>query len=207
MDRAGLGLAGLVALTACTPGPGATAQVENQGEQMAQALLAAPKDKAEGARLLGWTPDGTLVELRPGVNDITCHASNPAADRFSTSCHHNSLEPYFARGRELDAQGASADRYRIRFEEMEAGDLPMPAHSATQYVFDGVWDAEAGTAEGRIRWTIYVPGATAESTGLSPEPSEDRPWIMMEGTPGAHIMPPTSRVRQPSSQGSEGSTR
>ena len=204
MNRTDLRLAGLAVFTACTASPGATAQVANADEQIAQALLAAPDDKAGDARLLGWTSEGAVVELRPGTNDMTCHASNPAGDRFSTSCYHSSLEPYFARGRELDAQGASADRYRIRFDEMESGQLPMPAQSAVQYIFDGVWDAAKRTGEGRIRWVIYIPGATAESTGLSPEPQEDGPWIMMEGTPGAHIMPP--RGRQPN-QGSGDSSR
>lgn len=205
MDRAGLRLAVMAVLTACTASPDGAAQVADPEEQMAQALLAAPADKADGARLLGWTYGGELVELRPGTTDITCQASNPANERFSTSCYHSSLEPYFARGRELDREGAArADRYRIRFEEMESGQLAMPAPFATQYVFDGTWNADTRTGDGQVRWVIYVPGATAESTGLSSEPQEDAPWIMMEGTPGAHVMPP--RGRDPG-QGEEGASR
>lgn len=166
-----------------------SSQVANPEEQIAQALVAAPGDKADAARILGYATDGSVVELRAGTNDLVCLSSNPARDNFSSSCYHASLEPYFARGRELDAEGASReDRYRIRFEEMRAGTLPMPVMTATQYIFDGSWDPETGTADGRVRWVIYVPDATPESTGLSLQPQEGGPWLMMEGTPGAHIM-------------------
>lgn len=167
----------------------ASSQVANPEEQIAQALLAAPADKAAEARILGYATDGSVVELKPGTNDLVCLASNPAREDFSSSCYHASLEPYFARGRELDARGASFDdRYRVRFEEMRAGSLPMPVMSATQYIFDGSWDSETGTAEGQVRWVIYVPDATPETTGLSLQPQEGGPWLMREGTPGAHIM-------------------
>ncbi len=166
-----------------------SSQVANPEEQIAQALVAAPEDKAVAARILGYATDGSVVELRAGTNDLVCLSSNPARENFSSSCYHASLEPYFARGRELDAEGASReDRYRIRFEEMRAGTLPMPVMSATQYIFDGSWDSETGTADGRVRWVIYVPDATPESTGLSLQPQEGGPWLMMEATPGAHIM-------------------
>ena len=167
----------------------ASPQVANPDEQIAQALVTAPEDKAEGARILGYATDGGVVELRPGSNDFICLAANPAAERFSSSCYHASLEPYFARGRELDVEGVTReDRYGIRYEEMESGELPSPVMSATQYIFDGTWDAETQTAEGQVRWVIYVPGATGETTGLSVMPQEGGPWIMFPGTPGAHIM-------------------
>lgn len=180
---------GLLALALSGTWSCVSSQVANPEEQIAQALLAAPEDKAEGARILGYATDGIVVELRAGTNDLVCLSSNPARENFSSSCYHESLEPYFARGRELDAEGASREeRYGIRFEEMRAGALPMPVVSATQYIFDGSWDSETGTAEGRVRWVIYVPDATPESTGLSLQPQEGGPWLMMEGTPGAHIM-------------------
>ncbi len=38
--------------------------------------------------------------------------------------------------------------------------------------------------------TIYLPGATAESTGLSTTPSHYRPWLMFADTQVAHVMIP-----------------
>lgn len=190
------GLLALAALAASAAWSCATPQVANPDEQIAQALAAAPDDLAEGARILGYATDGAVVQLREGSNDFICLASNPANERFSSSCYHASLEPYFARGRELDAEGTSReDRYRIRYEEMEAGALATPVMSAAQYIFDGTWDSETLSAEGALRWVIYVPGATGESIGLSVAPVEGGPYLMSAGTPGAHIMivPPRDR--------------
>ena len=126
----------------------ASPQVANPEEQIAQALAAAPEDKAEGARILGYAADGSVVELRPGSNDFICLASNPARETFSSSCYHASLEPYFARGRELDAEGATRDdRYRIRYEEMDAGTLPKPVMSAAQYIPLGLEALRDGRAD------------------------------------------------------------
>ncbi len=181
----GLAVLALAASWSCA----ASQEVLNPEEQIAQALAAAPEDLAEGAAILGYATDGSVVELRPGTNDFVCLSANPANERFSSSCYHASLEPYFARGRELSAEGLSTEeRYEVRYGEMEAGSLPMPVMSATQYVLDGSWDSETATATGAVRWVIYVPGATPESTGLSPTPQPGGPWIMAPGTPGAHIM-------------------
>ena len=192
IERVSLALTFMAVSAGCS---GASPQVPNPEEQIAQALAAAPEDKSDGARVLGYATDGSVVEIREGSNDFICLASNPANERFSSSCYHASLEPYFARGRELTAEGVSTeDRYRIRYEEMEAGTLDSPVMSATQYVLDGSWDAVTETASGTLRWVIYVPGATPESTGLSVMPQDGGPWIMDPGTPGAHIMilPPGS---------------
>jgi hypothetical protein len=41
---------------------------------------------------------------------------------------------------------------------------------------------------GRRLYVIYLPGATAESTGISTAPAANTPWLMFPGTPRAHIM-------------------
>ena len=45
-------------------------------------------------------------------------APDPTSEQLEVSCHHADLEPFFARGRELAAQGMS-DRERVatRWEE------------------------------------------------------------------------------------------
>jgi hypothetical protein len=96
-----------------------------------------------------------------------------------------------ARGRELTEQGvAGADRTRIRYEEAESGKLKMPEQPAVLYTLTGsAYDAATNTLAGEYRrQTIYIPYATAESTGLSTQASDAAPWIMFPGTPGAHIM-------------------
>ena len=145
-----------------------------------------------GAAVLGYGADGKLTELRKGTNEMVCLASDPKATRFSASCYHKDLEPYMARGRELTAQGitAGARNQEYRWKEVKEGKLKMPKEPRMLYVLGGKnYDAASGkVVDGVVRWVIYVPFATAESTGLSTKSKRGEPWLMDAGTPGAHIM-------------------
>jgi len=177
----------------------ATAAQAPPAAQIAAATLAAPADRREGARVLGYDAGGRLVALREGTNDLICTTDDPKAEGFETSCYHRSLEPYMARGRTLLQQGVTAgdERNAIRWKEAQEGRLALPDRMAMQYILTGrSFDATTGTVEGEYRRSVmYVPFATAESTGLSQRASATDPWIMYPGTPGAHIMitPPRAR--------------
>ena len=169
-------------------------------EQIAATILAAPEELRAGAAVLGYGADGKLTELRKGTNEMICLASAPKATRFSASCYHKDLEPYMARGRALAAQGiAGNDRNeKYRWKEIKEGKLSMPKEPRMLYVMSGKgYDAASGkVTDGVVRWVIYVPYATAQSTGLSTKSKRGEPWLMDAGTPGAHIMitpppPPT----------------
>lgn len=186
-----LALAALaVPLAAQTPPP--------ENVQIAAALQAAPEAERDGAKVLGWTADGSVTTLREGANGLICLADNPAQEGWSVACYHESIEPYMARGRELRAEGVTdvMEVTQRRWKEAEAGDLPMPEEPATLYVMTGDdFDPATGTVSNAFtRWVIYTPWATAESTGLSTQPTAPgAPWLMFPGTAGAHIMitPPT----------------
>jgi hypothetical protein len=159
-------------------------------EQIAAAVQAAPEDRREGARVLGYKTEGALEVLREGSNDLECLADTPGDEKFSVSCYHTALAPYMQRGREMKAEGVK-DRNEARWAEVKAGKLTVPDGPATLYVLTGSgFDPETNTvADAYLRYVVYIPGATPESTGLplSP-PAEGGPWIMFPGTPGAHIM-------------------
>jgi hypothetical protein len=54
---------------------------------------------------------------------------------------------------------------------------------------DGFDAASGSVANPFLRWVVYTPWATAESTGLSGAPgAPGAPWLMFPGTAGAHIM-------------------
>jgi hypothetical protein len=160
--------------------------------QVASAVLAAPAESRDGARVLGYDAEGKLVTLRQGSNELVCLASNPKDTRFSVACYHKDLEPFMARGRELAAQGITGGERneKYRWKEIKEGKLAMPKEPRMLYVLSGKgYDAASGTVtEGSLRWVVYVPYATAESTGLSTKPKRGEPWLMDAGTPGAHIM-------------------
>lgn len=170
-------------LSATTPLPTVDAQVQ-------AALLAAPEDRRAGATVLGYR-DGALTKLRHGTNDLVCLADDPAKKGFQAACYHQELEPYMARGRTLRAKGVKGkSNLEQRWKEIEAGKLAFPKKPRALYVLHGAgYDAEAkGVTEGYLRWVIFTPYATPESTGLSTQASPSAPWLMFPGTAGAHIM-------------------
>jgi len=182
-----------VALPATEPG--------DAEAQLAAAIQAAPEDRRDGARVLGWTADGKVVQLRAGSNDLVCLAARPGEQPWSVACYHESLEPFMARGRELLAQGIEGqERIDIREREIAEGKLAMPREPRTLYVLHGSgFDAASGqVVDPYLRWVIYTPYATPESTGLTTRPVPGAPWLMFPGTAGAHVMinPPRSDADQ-----------
>ena len=162
-------------------------------QQIAAAVLAAPADMRADATVLGYAPDGHFTTLRQGHGALTCLASDPKGDRFHVACYHRSLEPFMARGRALRAHGVTGDRVdSVRFAEVRAGKLRLPRHPAMLYSLTGPpdsFDPATGTApKAKPLFVVYIPYATAASTGLSAAPVEGGPWIMHPGTPKAHIM-------------------
>ena len=163
-------------------------------QQVAAAVLALPMEFRASARVLGY--QGTsrqLAMVHPGKGPFTCLASDPAAAQFHVSCYHESLEPFMARGRALRASGVKGDQVdSARFAEVRAGRLAMPKQAAALYSLfgpPGTFDAATGTAaKAKPLFVVYMPGATAASTGLPAKPAEGAPWIMFPGTPKAHIM-------------------
>jgi hypothetical protein len=162
-------------------------------QQIAAAVLPAPEALRAGATVLGYGPDGRFTKLRQGQGELVCLASDPMAEKFHVACYHRSLEPFMARGRALRARGVTGDRVdSVRFAEARAGNLRLPRHAAMLYSLSGPrdsFDPATGTAsKAQPLFVVYLPYATAASTGLSAKPVEGGPWIMHPGTPKAHIM-------------------
>ena len=81
----------------------------------------------------------------------------------------------------------------MREKEVKAGKLVMPNQPSTLFVFaasDENFDRTSGEVkEGNYRYVVYIPYATAETTGLPLKPeAPGMPWIMDPGTHRAHIM-------------------
>lgn len=175
------------------------AQVPSVEMQIKTAVLAAPEELRAGAMVYGYTAKDELVVLRKGSNEMVCLADNPKQPGFSVSCYHKDLEPFMARGRELKAAGKTFQEiFDIREAEAKSGKLQMPKQASNLQVFSAPADsynAETGVVtNGKFRYVVYIPWATAASTGLPIKPeAPGMPWIMDPGTHRAHIMidPPT----------------
>jgi hypothetical protein len=180
-----LTLAALAPLAAQAPVPPPADQ------QIAAAVLAMPPSLRADATVLGYGADGKLVSLRKGTGTMTCLASDPKGEQLHVACYHNSMEPFMARGRALRASGVTGGQVdTVRFREVKSGKLPMPKAPATLYqLIGGQFDPIKNEITGaRALYVVYIPFATAYTTGLAAVPTGTLPWIMWPGTPKAHIM-------------------
>lgn len=173
--------------------------VPSKDAQIKAAVLAAPEALRDKALIYGYNDKGELVVLRPGSNEMVCLADDPAQSGLNVSCYHKDLEPFMKRGRELKKAGKSFQEiFDSREAEVKSGKLLMPKQPTTLFVFSAsAEEFNAATGDvtgGNLRYVIYIPYATAESTGLPLKPeAPGMPWIMDPGTHRAHIMitPPT----------------
>lgn len=162
--------------------------------QIITATLPAPEAEKDGAMVYGYDEGGNLTVLREGSNNLVCIADNPNREGISVSCYSKKLEPFMARGRELNKQGLTFDqKMKIRGEEVSKGTLKMPDAPSMMYVFFGKDEnynpATGALADGKFRYVIYTPFATTETTGLPDKPhAPGMPWLMDPGTHRAHIM-------------------
>lgn len=160
-------------------------------DQITGAVLPLPKEMRDGAGVMGYKSAGKLELLRASKNGMLCLADDPAEEKFHASCYADTMEPFMARGRELRASGTTGAKVdTARFAEVKSGKLKMPTLPAALYqVFADDFDAKSGVVKnGRQLFVVYVPYATPQSTGLSAAPSSSSPWLMLPGTPKAHIM-------------------
>ena len=170
----------------------AAAALPTVDQQIAAAVLPLPAPMQAGATVMGYRAADKLETLRAGRNGMTCLALFAVEKNFHAACYHEGMEPFMARGRELRAQGVKDPRVdSVRFAEVASGKIKMPKMAALYQIFGKAnsWDAATGkVSDATTLLVVYVPGATAESSGLSPIPTKIGPWIMYPGTPKAHIM-------------------
>jgi hypothetical protein len=142
--------------------------------------------------VLGYRTPDDLVELRQGTNGVICLADDPKAGSFHVACYQQGMEPFMARGRELRKGGVTGEAVdSVRYLEVAEKKIPLPQVAALWSLSGGggSWDAEKNEVKnGRPLYVIYLPFATTETTGLSTMPAADVPWLMLPGTPRAHIM-------------------
>lgn len=161
-------------------------------QQIAASVLPLPKDMRADAKVMGYRTRDKLETLRAGKNGMTCLALFVVRPDFHVACYHEGMEPFMARGRELRASGVKGDQIdSVRFAEVKRGELKMPKQAAL-YSLTGKkesWDPATGVVTGaRPLAVMYMPFATAATTGLSVVPVPSGAWMMFPGTAKAHLM-------------------
>ena len=170
------------------------AQNLSSKDQIASAVMAATEAQRANATVLGYDASGKFITLRKGSNELICLADDPNKKGFSEACYHKDLDPMMARGRALKAEGKNSGEIdKIRAAEAIDGKLKMPTSATTLHVLSGAaayYDATKNEVIGAtLRYVVYIPFATQESTGLPLQPVvTGGPWLMFPGTYRSHIM-------------------
>jgi hypothetical protein len=186
----------IVSLLASTAGVESAVGQGSAADQIDRALLAAPASLRDEATVLGYGGEAragdVLTLLKQGANDLICLADDPDRDGFHVACYHASLDPYMKIGRRLSAAGESRSAIlAARFEALEEGRIQAPAAALWSLTATTDVDPAAGLPAGaRKLAVVYVPYAEAGHTGLPTRPDGDSPWLMLPGTPWAHVMIP-----------------
>ncbi|MEQ1908658.1 MAG: hypothetical protein ABMA15_07535 [Vicinamibacterales bacterium] len=171
-----------------------TAMAQAVDARVAEALKPLPEDLKAGATVVAYdAASGARQVLRQGTNQIECQ---PKADDGFVRCYNKILAPRRDLEAKLRAQKKSdADVAAAVAEGQKAGTIPRPQFGTMSYRYSD------DPKRIKLLWVMSVPNATPESLGVSTTSQRDaalkgagQPWMMLPGTPGAHIMIPINAL-------------
>ncbi len=161
-------------------------------EKIDDALRPMPSILRDGAEVFSYDSSWNRTVLREGTNSIRCVA--PGSSTLDPTvvvaqCFHESWESPFLRISQLQAEGMALEKvFNILLKEIDEGKVAGPDAGSVVYEILKVVVGDGVAAHPNMG--VSTPGGTAASTGLSTEPDAYRPWLMLAGTPMAHIMIP-----------------
>lgn len=158
-------------------------------DKIAQAVTPLPDDLKAGAGVYEYDEDGSRVNLREASNHVECQPRD--ANGF-TMCWPTSTAARRDYSAKLSAEGLSGGDLQAALGKAEAeGKIePFPAGTMLYRAYDN---------DDRIQllWVVLLPNTTSDQLGMSTLSQRDNalagqglPWMMREGTPGAHLMIP-----------------
>jgi hypothetical protein len=176
-------------------------QMPTKEQQIAAATLALPEAFRAQATVQSISADLRITALRKGASSMVCSIIQPGTKNFLAYCIDRVYEAYFYRQNQLEAElgrngkaPSSAEMKAALQKDFESGRLEPLTRPAVGFMMGGpakAFDWNTNTPSGEIKhWeTIQVPNATGASLSLpNSRPANGGPWVMAEGTPGAHIM-------------------
>lgn len=167
----------------------ATAGAQTVDERIEQAVTPLPEDLKADATVYDYDEDGVREVLRQGTNQVEC---KPRDERGFTICFPTSTAARRDFSAALAAEGLEGDDLQAAVQAAEdAGTIPpTPPGSMLYRLYE---------EDDRIKllWVVLLPGMMAEDQAMSLVSQRDpslaghgRPWMMSEGTSGAHLMIP-----------------
>lgn len=166
-----------------------SASAQTTDEKIAQAVQPLPEDLRAGAAVYDYNDAGERVMLRGGSNHVEC---KPRDDRGFTLCFAKNTAGRRDFSAKLAADGLEGEELQAAVTAAEeAGTIEAAPFGSMLY--------RLYEKDDRIQllWVVLLPNAMAEDLGMSLESQRDnslagmgRPWMMREGTSGAHLMIP-----------------
>ena len=184
-------LAGALALVCMTGTPVARAQ---SADEIAKAVLPLPADLQAGAAIYAYDEHGDRKVLRAGTNQVECMPKD-AKDGF-TRCYSKATADRRDLTAKLKADGKEDKEVTAMVAAaVKDGKIKPPQIGSMTYRYSD------DPKRIKLLWVISVPNQTPESLGISTGSQRDAglkghgmPWMMLPGTPGAHIMIPINNT-------------
>ena len=166
-----------------------TVNAQFSAEAIERATLPLPEELRADATVYTYDENGERVVLRAGSNHVECQPKN--ADGF-TRCAPVSESQRADFSARLAAQGLAGDALQEALMDAEADGLIPPAtFGALRYRLYEENDRI------QLLWVVSLPNAVSEDLGMPVASQRDSslagmglPWMMLEGTPSAHLMIP-----------------
>jgi hypothetical protein len=182
-----LGVVSVAALTAVAAG---SVSAQSNAELIAQAVMPLPDDLKEGATVFRYDSDsGERIVIRQGSNQVECQ---PRDEEGFTRCGPVAEGPRRDLSSKLSAQGLEGEALQAALADAEAkGQIKPRTFGALNY---RLYDKDDRI---QLLWVVSVPNATAAELGYPTGGQRNNalagkgtPWMMLDGTPGAHLMIP-----------------
>ena len=161
-------------------------------DEIARAVLAAPRALADDATVVRMAADGSHEVLREGGNGLVCYdRSNEPGRSFAVQCTDEENLERAKQTHRLRMAAGNADEARESIAAAEAdGSRIAPKFGSVWYALTGQDQASVTPHQAHI--TVAVPFATSDTLSLPDEGAYNQAgaWIMEAGTSAAHIMIP-----------------
>lgn len=176
----------IAVLAACTA---VSASAQSAEEMIEQAVTPLPADLKEDATVFTYDDDGVRQVLRQGSNNVECQ---PQDENGFTMCFPVMTSARRDLSAALSAQGMEGAALQAELRSAESSGRIQPNPFGSMFYRHYAKDDRI-----QLLWVVLLPDAVSDDLGMSTLSQRDSslagqglPWMMREGTGGAHLMIP-----------------
>ncbi len=171
------------------------ATAEQPVDKIAQALLPLPEDLRGGAGVFEYDGEGNRIVLRENTNHVECQTLDENGFNWCYPMASSARRDYQAK---LSVQDMSREEVQAAMLEAEENGEVEPWHPGSM-----IYRTYNNGDRIQLLWVVLLPNMSSADTAMSLESQRDpslagmgRPWMMRDGTPGAHLMIPINGLAE-----------